>query len=114
MHPGTGDGTLIAPRSRMPGRTALALLLLLLALFAATAAFMIIVIALMLLMALGTTYAGVGSVLLFAVLSAVGGLALSALSSGMKVRRWSWPVATAWQALAIAAGLGIAAALLSV
>lgn len=93
---------------------AVALLLLLLALFAAAAVFMILIIAFTLLMALGTNYAAAGSILLFAIFSTVGGLALSAISSGIKVRRWSWPVATAWQALAIAAGLGIAAVNLSV
>lgn len=91
----------------------MALLLLLLTVFAAVAVFMILVFALMLLMALGTDYAAVGAILLFAALSALGGLALSAISSALTVRRWSWRVATAWQALAIAAGVGIAAAILS-
>lgn len=91
----------------------MALLLLLLAVFAAVAVFMILVFALMLLMALGTDYAAMGAIVLFAGLSALGGLALSAISSALKVRRWSWLVATGWQALAIAAGIGIAAAILS-
>jgi hypothetical protein len=88
-----------------------AILILLLILFAALAVFLILVIGFMLLLSLGTDIALVVAVLMFLGLSALGGLALSAISQRIPGPRWSWPVASGWFALATAAEFGISIAL---
>jgi len=86
-------------------------LLLMLVLFAAFEVCVILVAGLALLLALGTTWAAGGALLLFVGLSALGGFALAALSRRGEGPRWSWPVAGLWLALATAAELGLSFAL---
>jgi hypothetical protein len=85
----------------------LAILILLLILFAAVAVFLILVIGFMLLLAVGTDIALVVAVLMLIGLSALGGLALSAISRQITGPRWSWPVASGLFALVTAAEFGI-------
>jgi hypothetical protein len=84
-----------------------AILILLLILFAAVAVFLILVIGFMLLLAVGTDIALVVAVLMFIGLSALGGLALSAISRQMAAPHWSWPVASGLFALVTALEFGI-------
>ncbi|WP_257386577.1 hypothetical protein [Tahibacter caeni] len=85
----------------------MALPLLMLVLFAALEVFLVLVVGLALLLALGATYAAAGALLLFVGLSALGGLALAALSRRADGPRWSRPIASLWLALATVAELGL-------
>lgn len=85
----------------------MAILILLLILFAAVAVFLILVIGFMLLLAVGTDIALVVAVVMFIGLSALGGLALSAISRQMAGAPWRWPVASGLFALVTALEFGI-------
>lgn len=89
----------------------MAILLLLLVLSAAMGAFMMLVAGFMLLMALGTTHAVAGLLFLYGLLSALGGLALSALSPRLLGTQWGWSFATLWMAVALALEFGLTLAI---
>lgn len=86
----------------------LAFLLLLLMVFAAITLFAILVVAFTMLVALGTTYAALSGIFIWGLFSALGGLALSAVSRQLDGPRWSWAFATLLLAVSTLAELGLA------